>query len=254
MCSLNFASRFVEFKRLNLDPLFTFIKCFRNRYRIKTPLKLKRLLKIWIKEETYSAIPVEIFIPQNTIFADASNKKWGIVFYKEKAQDQIQGCWTSDENLLHINDKETLVILKALKELPILFRQSHILVCSDNRTAVLTINRQGSICSPLRQDIMKQIAILCCKNGISLKAKGFKQHCSGCFISYRHSMNRELTFISRIVRSNVQRPGDLSRSVFEQRYQTDSKVHNIDSSLGNRSIGCVHNALGIIQNFLMSFL
>ena len=80
---------------------------------------------------------MEIFIPQNKIFSDASNRKWGIVFNKEKAQDQIQVCWTSDESLLHINDKEMLVILKALKAFSIQFHQSHILVCSDNRMATI---------------------------------------------------------------------------------------------------------------------
>ena len=195
---------------------------------------------------------MEIFIPLNKFFADAANRKWGIVYYKEKARDQIQGCWTPNESLLHINNKETLVILKALKALPIKFHQSHILVCSDNRTVVSTINRQGSVCSPFRQDIMKQIANLCHKNSLSLKAKYLKgSNNIAADISYKVFNECRIKSISRIIRSIVQRPGDLSidRSVLE-RYQTDSKVRNINSSPRSRSIGCVHNELGVVQSSL----
>ena len=83
---------------------------------------------------------------------DSSGKSWGFAF------QGITGGYHFPENIQNysINIKETLAILRSLETIKDSLRGEHILIQSDNTTAISTIKKWGAQC-PIRNKIVKQI-------------------------------------------------------------------------------------------------
>ena len=56
----------------------------------------------------------------------------------------IGGTWTSDELELHINVKEMLAVLYALRSFREAVEGQHVRVLSDNTTTVFVLNKMGT--------------------------------------------------------------------------------------------------------------
>ncbi len=80
------------------------------------------------------------------VTTDASNLGWGALL----EGDPAFGSWSAlEQQLLHINCLEMLVVFLALKTFLPDLRGHHILVQSDSMTVVAYINHQGALRSPL---------------------------------------------------------------------------------------------------------
>lgn len=94
------------------------------------------------------------------ISADAAGKKgWGAT-YKDM---RIGGTWDYDQAGLHINIKEMLAVLYALRSFVEYIRGTHVRVLSDNKTTVSDINKMGSTKSK-QCNIMAQCVWEFCKD------------------------------------------------------------------------------------------
>jgi hypothetical protein len=93
--------------------------------------------------------------PQVEIFTDASNSGWGIV----EGHNSWSGQWTSEEQSLHINQKELLVIWKAL-----MLQQwtgKNIRVMCDNTTTIAYVNKFGGTRSQALLHLSRRIWNFC---------------------------------------------------------------------------------------------
>ena len=93
--------------------------------------------------------------PQVEIFTDASNSGWGIV----EGHNSWSGQWTSEEQSLHINQKELLVIWKAL-----MLQQwtgNNIRVMCDNTTTIAYVNKFGGTRSQALLHLSRRIWNFC---------------------------------------------------------------------------------------------
>ena len=71
---------------------------------------------------------------------DASNTGWGVKFLSFNTG----GSWSLKEQVLHINLKEMLAIFYSLNTFKGYIKHSHVLIFSDNTTAVSVINHMGT--------------------------------------------------------------------------------------------------------------
>ena len=72
---------------------------------------------------------------------------WGVTFTTEKETFHKYGKWEPLENNLHINVKETIVILKAVMFLKL--KDITITTLSDSKTAISVVRKRGSSKNPL---------------------------------------------------------------------------------------------------------
>ena len=78
----------------------------------------------------------------------------------------IGGVWTSVEQDLHINVKEMLAILYAIRSFLDKIQGQHIRILCDNTTAVSVINKMGSTRSDICNSMAKDIWDFCRENDI----------------------------------------------------------------------------------------
>lgn len=100
--------------------------------------------------------------PQVEIFTDASNSGWGIV----AGQNSWNGRWTPEEAALHINQKELLVIWKAL-----MLRRwtgKNIRIMCDNTTTIAYVNKFGGTRSPALLQLAHRIWSFCLRTNTRL--------------------------------------------------------------------------------------
>ena len=91
------------------------------------------------------------------LYTDSSDFAWGIKFEKYR----IGGSWHYDELGLHINVKEMIAILFALKTFSKNLENKHICVYCDNTTAIGIINKMGSCKSTTCNNICQEIWSVC---------------------------------------------------------------------------------------------
>ena len=95
---------------------------------------------------------------------DASGKNgWGASMIGSLP---IGGTWTAEELSLHINVKEMIAVLYALRSFKESLEGHHIRILSDNTTTVFVLNKMGTTRSKSCNDLAKQIWNFCRENAM----------------------------------------------------------------------------------------
>ena len=126
--------------------------------------------------------------PHCVIETDASMMGWG-AFYQGEATG---GCWSAEEQKLHINELELLAVFYALRSFLKKKRGITVLVRSDNIAAVSHINKLGGTRSPPLIAQTKQIFAWCLQRQIRV----FAQHLPG-------KANLTADYLSRYLRDRT---------------------------------------------------
>ena len=115
---------------------------------------------LWWKRNTPSmTAPIQWPPISKELSTDASGKNgWGASL---SGTLPIGGTWTDDQLHLHINVKEMLAILYAVRSFVDHLRGHHVRVLCDNTTAVQVLNKMGTTRSPQCNDMAKQIWSFC---------------------------------------------------------------------------------------------
>ncbi|XP_059062817.1 uncharacterized protein LOC131855559 [Achroia grisella] len=124
-------------------------------------------LEWWRKNiisSTNTLRPDENFVME--IFSDASRTGWGAFCNGAR----VNGSWTDEEYLFHINYLELLAIFMSLKCFARDMSHCSILLRVDNTTAISYINRMGGIQFPHLNDLAKSIWCWCEERNVWLFA------------------------------------------------------------------------------------
>ncbi len=130
-----------------------------NAYDFDKTMKLSQQvikeLKWWL--HNLPTVYADIFVkqPDQTIFTDASQAGWGC--HAPFCHRKFGGRWNLEEQQYHINVLELLAILYSLKAVCRSLHDIHLRVMTDNTTAMLCINNQGSVHSSECNNVVRQI-------------------------------------------------------------------------------------------------
>ena len=121
---------------------------------------------LWWKENIHTMnAPIEWPPITQEISTDASGKNgWGASML---GTVPIGGMWTSDQLDIHINVKEMLAILYALRSFVDNLEGQHVRVLCDNTTAVFVLNKMGTTKSKECNDLAKSIWEFCRENSMN---------------------------------------------------------------------------------------
>ena len=134
--------------------------------RIPVSQDLKQSLSWWRTEDNVMlGQTLYPFKEQVVIFTDASLHGWGAHLGSESAS----GIWPSAFRSSHINYLELEAIRLALVRFQHLVCGRHVLVKSDNKTAIAYINKQGGTHSPALLGLTQVILLWCRDRGIRLR-------------------------------------------------------------------------------------
>ena len=119
---------------------------------------------IWSDKFTRSlhAKPVDV-----CLYTDSSKDGWGCSI--NNSEEGTNGKFSQQQTSLSINTKELLAILYSLQSFCDLFYGNHVLVHTDNTTALSCITKKGSR-DKMRNDITCSIFQLCFQHDIHLSA------------------------------------------------------------------------------------
>lgn len=125
--------------------------------------------------------------PQLSIETDASSRGWG-AFCQGEATG---GCWSSEEQKLHINVLEMLAVFFALKAFLKAREGVSVLILSDNMSVVAHINKMGGTRSQRLVEVTKRMFAWCLQRRIRLQAQHLpgKANITADFLS-RHLRDR----------------------------------------------------------------
>ena len=102
------------------------------------------------------------------VYTDASNEGWGAA---DKMFPSINGRWSWEEKLLHINVLELKAIeLAILAYVPLQPEVKHLRIKSDNTTAISYVNKQGGTHCMLLNDMAVNIWRICFEWGLHISA------------------------------------------------------------------------------------
>ena len=156
-------------------------------------------LSWWISHLPHAIAPVRRNNPEITVYSDACDYGWGMVVNGVIAN----GHFSEKELPLSINTKETLAIWYGLKSHIDLLKNKHVLLQSDNTTAISYVKKFGGMQSELRDKIASDIwnfAVL-----------------HGCWLSISHisgSSNIDADIASRILSEKTE--WEICPKVFKQ--------------------------------------
>lgn len=122
----------------------------------------KQDLKWWIQNINKIENWIQPPPIQKKLFTDSSDFAWGIIFEKHR----VGGSWHYEELGLHINVKEMIAILFALKTFSENLKDNHICIYCDNTTAIGIINKMGSCKSNTCNKVCQEIWSICKTNNI----------------------------------------------------------------------------------------
>ena len=127
---------------------------------------------VWWNSRLNISRPVPFIPPKHDVmvYTDASDCGWG-AFTEDWS---VSGRWSAAELFLHINHRELLAVLKALREKTTVLRDRVVLFLIDNTTTVAYILKQGGTRSPGMTETCREIFRLAADNSISLLAKHIK--------------------------------------------------------------------------------
>ncbi|XP_074470437.1 uncharacterized protein LOC141754903 [Sebastes fasciatus] len=136
---------------LQLDP-----KSHRSK-RVRVSCRCLLALRPW-RAGAYLARGISLgSIPsrREVVVTDASPSGWGAV-WQHRA---IRGLWTAQEAAEHINVLELRAIYLALRKFLPRLRGRHVIVRSDNKSAVYHVNRQGGTRSPRLLQVARRLLV-----------------------------------------------------------------------------------------------
>jgi hypothetical protein len=102
------------------------------------------------------------------VSTDASLHGWGA--HCPQLGLQLQGVWSPQESLYHINVLELLAVPLALSRMLPDIRDSSVLVQTDNTTVVAYINHDGGTRSPTLNRFTRALILWCLENRVSIRA------------------------------------------------------------------------------------
>ena len=128
----------------------------------------KNALSWWASNVRNACSPIHRKIDVE-LQTDASLEGWGV--FSPTTNSSTQGHWNSHERKHHINALELLAVLFALQALCSSLVNVHVLVKSDNSTAVSCLNRFGTCHSSFLNSISRRIWLWCMKRKIWISAE-----------------------------------------------------------------------------------
>ena len=102
-------------------------------------------------------VPVGRIISRKVITTDASLKGWGATFEGRTAR----GLWDRSMKTAHINYLELMAVFLAVKHFEPLVSGCHVLIRTDNTTAMSYINKQGGLKSPVLHNLARRLILWC---------------------------------------------------------------------------------------------
>ena len=129
----------------------------KNNWNFDAPAQMSRAavrdVHWWLHTLPHTWAPIKRPLPSVTIFCDACSYGYGGVC------DGLmtQGHFRSDEKRQSINTKECLAVYYSVRAFADHCRGCHILVRSDSSTTVSNVSHMGSMSSPIRNKIMKDL-------------------------------------------------------------------------------------------------
>ena len=133
---------------------------------MKISIPMKTELNWWIHNIQSAVRKISHGSPDFLVVTDASPSGWGAVCENKR----VGGRWSSAEEVNHINFLELLAIQLALKTFCRNKQNLHVLVRTDNTTAMSYINKMGGMKSSLCNDLAKEIWIWASSKQIWLTA------------------------------------------------------------------------------------
>ena len=131
----------------------------RHNYDYEAQMELTRRVRIdldwWLHNLSTVEAPIYQSEPDETVYTDASTLGWGV--YLPDSDTRFGGRWSESEAVNHINVLELMAILFALKAAFWDLMNVHIRVYTDNMTAKLCIENQGSVKSIPCNDVTRDI-------------------------------------------------------------------------------------------------
>ena len=112
-----------------------------------------RELHWWIDNISSAWAPIHHALPSDVITVDASKRGWGASYHGIRTN----GHFSVNEQGFSINTKETLAILYGLRSFHEHLRDNHLLIKSDNSTAISFVKKMGGMSSELRDKIAKDL-------------------------------------------------------------------------------------------------
>ena len=110
-------------------------------------------LQWWVRILPATAANIQLNRPQATLYTDASSHSWGAWFQGVFAQ----GKFDPNQKELHINTKEVFAVYYGIRVFLPYFSGDHLLVRTDNTTALATVRDMGTLSSPQRNAIAQKI-------------------------------------------------------------------------------------------------
>ena len=117
------------------------INSFDYSSRVGIPKFVQSDLAWWAKSVVNGVRIIRSSSFDTTIYTDASNSGWGAT----DGVNSIWGFWSLEQSQFHINYKELLTVLFAIRKLPNTRDNSQILLRVDNTTAIPYINKMGGV-------------------------------------------------------------------------------------------------------------
>ena len=130
--------------------------------------EIREDLNWWVQNLRNVYAPIFVGQPDYTIFTDASLSGWGCSFPDE--EEKFGGRWNTLEAQMHINVLELLAILYSLRAICSEMSGVHIRIMTDNTTAKLLIQNQGSVRSISCNEITRQIWLWAIERNIWLSS------------------------------------------------------------------------------------
>uniref|UniRef100_A0A0A9WIU8 Enzymatic polyprotein n=1 Tax=Lygus hesperus TaxID=30085 RepID=A0A0A9WIU8_LYGHE len=134
--------------------------------RISIPDCILSDLKWWSKNVWFLSDVLRREFFSLSFDSDSSLTGWGAV----SGEEEISGCWPTEDRQLHINVLELKAIMLALQHFAKKLKHVNVLVRSDNKTAIACVNRQGTVRSSHLLELSSQIWKWCEIHDIFIRA------------------------------------------------------------------------------------
>ena len=188
-----FAAQVVPRARLQMHNLILYLRHIHilgSNSTVQPATKLHQILRWWTVASNLQVVtPFRSRGPDLFLWTNASLTGFGAINHKNQS---IQGLWTQAQQGLHINAKELLSVLLALK-LHIVPHQASIILDVDNQVAIFCLKNWGSNRSPILQEITEQIMDIVERKNLTLSPTFIPRHlnASADSLSRTHPVHTE---------------------------------------------------------------
>lgn len=132
--------------------------------------EMREDLAWWLKNLNDAEKCLKIREPEVTLWTDATKQAWGA----SNGTEKFGGLFTETDKLRiadNINAYELLAIKMAIASLLKNLKNKHVLIKSDNTTAVTYVNNMGGLVSPICNTITRSIWLMCKQHNVWLTAE-----------------------------------------------------------------------------------